>query len=109
MADNAELEKLRQYTLIVYILQAVGVFLPITALAAVIMNYIKRDEVQGTIYQSHFDWQIRTFWWALGLSIVGGLTVIIGLGLLVLAGLTVWYLYRVIKGLVRFNDGRIVG
>lgn len=78
MTDNAELEKLRQYTLIVYILQAVGVFLPITSVAAVIMNYIKRAEATGTIYQSHFDWQIRTFWWAFGISIVGGLPFFVG-------------------------------
>jgi uncharacterized membrane protein len=36
------------------------------SIIAVIINYVKRSEARGTWLESHFDWQIRTFWFALG-------------------------------------------
>jgi uncharacterized membrane protein len=59
-----ELASLKQVTMVVYALQALG-FLTggVTAIIAIVVNYVKREDVAGTLYQSHFDWQIRTFWW----------------------------------------------
>ena len=58
-----QLVSLRNLTLINYALYILSMFGGITALVAIIINYIKRDEVRGTYLESHFDWQIRTFWW----------------------------------------------
>ena len=55
----------KQYNLISYILHLLGFFLGITPLIAIIMNYIKRDEMRGTWLESHVDWQIKTFWFSL--------------------------------------------
>ena len=72
------------------------------SIIAVIINYVKRSEVRGTFLDSHFSWQLRTFWWALLWFLLGGLLIItligalIGVPLLVLVGL--WVLYRIVRG-----------
>ena len=47
----------------------VGAFLGLPSLAALIINYVKRDEVRGTWLESHVSWQIRTFWWVLAWAV----------------------------------------
>jgi uncharacterized membrane protein len=82
------------------------------SLAAVILNYVKRDEVEGTFLASHFRWQIRTFWfgalWALALMMIVVFT--LGLGLLIvwlpLLILGVWFAYRVVAGWLALNQQR---
>ena len=72
------------------------------SIIAVIINYVKRSEVHGTYLDSHFGWQIRTFWYAVLWFTVGALLIItiigwfIGLPLLILVGL--WVLYRIGRG-----------
>jgi uncharacterized membrane protein len=72
------------------------------SIIAVIINYVKRDSVRGTFLDSHFSWQIRTFWWALGLFVVAWLMIVtivgalVGLPLMLLTG--IWVLYRIIRG-----------
>ncbi len=72
------------------------------SIIAVIINYVKRDAVRGTFLDSHFSWQIRTFWWAVGWFIVAWLMIvtvigaILGIPLMMLTG--VWVLYRIIRG-----------
>ncbi len=96
---------LRQLTLITYILYAVSPFVGLTAIVAIIINYITRDETAGTIYASHFDWQIRTFWWGLLWSVVGFVTFFLfGLGLLVFFVSGIWLIYRIVKGVLYWND-----
>jgi uncharacterized membrane protein len=82
----------------------VGTFLfGLPSIVAVILNYIKRGEVRGTFLESHFTWQIRTFWytalWAV-LGIVLFAITIIGLLLLwiPLGILGIWVIYRVLRG-----------
>src|SRR5690606_33220226 len=70
-------EDLKQYNLISYILYILGFFLGVTPFIAIIMNYIKRDEMRGTWLESHVDWQIKTFWVSLLGYIVGGLLTMI--------------------------------
>ena len=82
------------------------------SIIAVIINYVKRDEVRGTWLDSHFGWQIRTVWWALLWAVVVvaislPLTVvIIGIGTWVigLAVLGLWAIYRIARGWMRLND-----
>ena len=60
-------------THVIYGLQAIAFFLfGTTALIAVIINYVKKSDVKGTWLETHFRWQIRTFWWSLFWGIVGG-------------------------------------
>ena len=74
------------------------------SLIAVLLNYIKRGEARGTWLDSHFRWQVRTFWYGLLWAILCGAFVVVtlGLGLLVvwipLAILTIWFIYRVARG-----------
>jgi uncharacterized membrane protein len=82
------------------------------SIIAVILNYVKRSEVRGTWLDSHFSWQIRTFWY--GLLWVGACMAFIvltfGIGILIawipLAIVTVWFMYRVVRGWLRLRDGR---
>src|SRR4030095_3784022 len=58
------------------------------SIIAGIINYVKRSEVRGTYLDSHFSWQIRTFWWALLLSAI---IAVLGLTLaIVLIGFAIW-------------------
>ena len=56
----------RLLTMILYVLYIVAIFSAgILAVIALIINYLKRSDVQGSIFASHFTWQIRSFWWYL--------------------------------------------
>lgn len=76
---------------------------------AVILNYVKRDDVAGSFLQSHFQWQIRTFWFSLLWLLIAALlffTVIgIPLAFVVIFATGIWVLYRMIRGLICLNDG----
>lgn len=99
-----QLEGLRQITLAIYILYALTWFTGITAIVGIVLNYIKREDAQGTLYESHFTWQIRTFWWSLLWSVVGVLTLFILIGFPILFVAAVWTVYRLIKGWLNWND-----
>jgi uncharacterized membrane protein len=100
---------LKTLTMVVYALQVLSVFVGITAIVGVIINYVKRDDAAGTLYASHFDWQIRTFWWGLVWSAIGFVLLFaFGLGLLVWFVAGIWALYRVIKGFLKLNDNQPV-
>ena len=116
------------WTHVIYALHAVGVSLGVAtsafivtgflfglpSIVAVILNYVKRSDVRGTFLESHFRWQIRTFWFALlwialtfllslplMLVLVGFVTLWLGA---VIIGL--WVLYRVARGWMRLASGQ---
>ncbi len=99
------LQQLRTVTTVIYALQAASFLAGITLIAAVIVNYIKRDDVRGTWLASHFRWQIRTFWFSLLLGVVGGITALIGIGFIILAADVIWLIYRIAKGWLRLSEG----
>jgi uncharacterized membrane protein len=99
-------DKQKNLVLLVYILQALSFLVGVSAIAGIIINYLKRDEVKGTWLESHFDWQIKTFWYTLLGSIIGFVLLIIGIGVLILGAVTLWYIYRVIKGWLAYNDAK---
>jgi uncharacterized membrane protein len=82
------------------------------SIIAVIINYVKRGEARGTWLESHFSWQIRTFWfallWAIIVAIVGGVLTIVIIGFAIwIVGLFVlglWAVYRISRGWLRLND-----
>lgn len=79
------------------------------SVVALIVNYIKRDDARGTLYETHMTWMIRTFWWTLFWVVVAFLPTVVlsvvSLGLLSFLFFipALWYLYRMIKGLLRLN------
>lgn len=79
-----------------------GFVFGLPSLIAVCLNYLKRGDVQGTWLESHFRWQIRTFWFtALWLVVYGFLLITfigIPLALLLIAMLGLWVIYRVVRG-----------
>ena len=99
-----QLASLRRLTLVTYVLYALAWFNGLSAVVAIIINHVKRDDARGTLYESHFTWQIRTFWWGLLWMVLGGITVWIGVGFLVLAAVAIWWIYRVVKGWLYWND-----
>ena len=107
--SGAELDSLRNVTLVVYVLQALSFFFGVTAIVGVMINYIKRDEVADTVYASHFDWQIRTFWWGLAWCVLGFVRLFaFGIGIIVWVIAWFWMIYRVVKGWLKLNDGKPV-
>jgi uncharacterized membrane protein len=104
-----ELAGLKNIALVVYLLQALSFLWGITAIVGIIVNYVKRDDARGTVYESHFDWQIRTFWWGLLWAVVGVLLIIAaGLGFLVMFVAWIWAIYRVVKGWLKLTEGKPV-
>jgi len=115
------------WTHAIYALHAIGVALGVAtsafivtsflfglpSIVAVILNYVKRADVRGTFLESHFRWQIRTFWFALLWIVVASLLslplmlVVIGFVTLWVAAVAIgiWVLYRVIRGWMRLSSG----
>ena len=78
------------------------------SIIAVIMNYVKRSEAAGTFLDSHFSWQLRTFWFALLWVVIGWLMIvtIIGavIGVPILLGIGIWVLYRIARGWINLAN-----
>ncbi len=100
------LKQAKTITMIVYALQAGSFLLGITSIAAIVVNYIKKEDVQGTWLASHFRWQIRTFWFGLLWGALGALTALIGIGFVLLGFDVVWVIYRIVKGWLRLSEGK---
>jgi len=117
------------YTHVIYALHALSVLIGVTgpativgsfvfglpSIIAVIMNYVRRSDVRGNWLDSHFSWQIRTFWFALLWITLAGiisapLVLLLGLGILTFfvaaAVVGLWVLYRVIRGWLALRDGK---
>lgn len=82
------------------------------SIIAVIINYVKRSEVRGTWLESHFTWQIRTFWFALLWAVIVAVVsfplafILVGIGTWI-AGMFVlgaWAIYRIARGWLRLKD-----
>ncbi len=113
-----------QLTHVIYGLHALAVFIGVTSAAtvaggfvfglpsliAVFLNYLKRSDVNGTWLESHFRWQIRTFWFTFLWLIVYGLFVITIIGIpiawMLIAILGLWVGYRVIRGWLALSGAR---
>jgi uncharacterized membrane protein len=107
------LHALSLVTGIVGVATVVGAFLTgWPSIIAVILNYVKRSEVQGTWLESHFRWQIRTFWYGLLWVSLCVLFVIatLGIGILIawlpLGIVSIWFIYRVARGWIALNNRR---
>jgi uncharacterized membrane protein len=116
----------RSLTLILYVLYIIAIFTGgVLALIALIINYIKLNDVRGSIFESHFLWQIRSFWWYLFWNVMAfvpffflfftgdnpDLFAGVALGstifcVSVIAIAWIWIVYRAIRGIITLNDNQ---
>jgi uncharacterized membrane protein len=104
--SEEQLKSLKTLTAVIYGLYAVALVVPITAIVAIIINYVKKDDAVGTWLESHFRWQIRTFWFGLLWAALGVITYVIIIGWVILFVDCVWIIYRVVKGWLNLNDNK---
>lgn len=97
-------ESEKTMVLVAYVMYVLGPFLGITAIVGVIMNHIKMGDSKSLFAKSHHRWMMRTFWFGLLGGIIGGLLSLFGIGLFVILVVGIWYLYRIIRGLLAFFD-----
>src|SRR5574341_434482 len=80
------------------------------SIIAVIINYVKRGDARGTWLDSHFGWQLRTFWYAVLWVVLAGLLILTVVGIpfawLLLVGTGIWVLYRIIRGWIALAEAR---
>ena len=111
-------------THLIYALHAWSVFIGLTSAAfivtaflagwpsiiGVILNYVKRGDAAGTFLETHFRWQIRTFWLALMWAAIGALAFVSLIGIpfaIVIWVITgIWVLYRIARGWIALSNGR---
>ncbi len=122
-ADRSPTSGMIRLTHLIYALHAFAVFsgvvgsatiigsfvASIPSLAAIVLNYWNRGAVRGTWLDSHFDWQIRTFWYTLAWVLVSVLLAVTLIGipfaLVALAIVSLWVIYRVVRGWWRLSGG----
>jgi uncharacterized membrane protein len=97
---------LKKIATLVYLLQALSLVFGVTAIAGVIINYLRLSDVRGTWLESHFVWQIRTFWFQLLWGLIGLVTSVLLIGILIWGAVYLWTIYRVVKGWVNLADDR---
>jgi len=94
---------------IIYLLQALAFFLGgMTFFIAVILNYLNMHQVKGTWLESHFKWQIETFWVALVLVLFGSITLPFFIGFVVIFAAVIWIIHRIVYGWIALNKSREV-
>lgn len=116
------IRKLVNVANLVYALHALSLLIGITTAAtiigafvfgvpsiiAVVINYLKKDEARGTFLESHFRWQIRTFWFSLLWCVIAALLFItivgIPLALIVVFAAGIWAIYRIARGWLALRD-----
>ena len=109
MADEhtvADEKSLKTLAMVVYALQGLAFLNGVTWIVAVVIDYVKLDDVRGTWLESHFRWQIRTFWWGLLWAAVGAVLMFVLVGFLVWTAAAVWAIYRIVKGWLALNDNK---
>ena len=79
-------------------------------IVAFILDLVKRDDAAGTWQESHFRWRIRSVLWAGGLYLLTApLWLLLFLpGWIAWCVISIWFLYRIVRGMVGMNEGRAV-
>ena len=100
-------EDLKFFVWLNYALQILTFFTSgLAFIASGIVAYVKYDDSIGMLEESHFRWQIRTFWIGLGATVAGAILLVIYIGVIVLALAQLWILYRAIKGGYYYSEDR---
>jgi uncharacterized membrane protein len=104
--NDEKQRSLKTVTTVIYALYAASLVFGITAIVAIVMNYVKKEDAAGTWLESHFRWQIRTFWYSLLWGVLGLITLLLVIGWIVLFVDLVWFIYRVVKGWLSLSEGK---
>jgi uncharacterized membrane protein len=89
---------------LIYILYLASLVVGITSLIGVVMAYVYQGAAPLWV-QTHYRFQIRTFWIGLLYGLIGAATAWIGVGFLIILFTVVWYIVRCVKGMQRVNLG----
>ena len=133
MNNNNQRSSLITYNHITYLLYVLSYFTAgLLWIVPIFMNYAKRREADGTWLATHFDWQIKTFWYSIVWFVVGvgiitfalgsfgvsmmadsgniavGSVLLASLGFIVMGVTFIWHLYRIVRGWIALADGRPV-
>ncbi len=133
LLSDSEQRSLIAYNHFTYLLYVLSYFTAgLLWIVPIVMNYAKRHDAHNTWLATHFDWQIKTFWYSivlfaigiimivfavggLGVSVVAesdnlaiGSILLTGLGLLIIAFTFIWHLYRIVRGWIALTDKRPV-
>lgn len=118
----------RTLTLVLYVLYIIAIFSGgLFAFIALVINYVKRGEMAGTLFESHFTWQIRTFWWYLFWNVIAFLPFLFlfftGQNSSAFAGVALtattfciavigiswlWVVYRAVRGVITLNNNEAI-
>jgi len=105
-ASSEQESSAKNIATLVYALQAASFLVGITMIVAIVVNYVKVEDVRGTLAESHFRWQIRTFWFALLWSVLGLILCVAVVGYFILLATCIWVIYRIVKGWLRLSEGK---
>ncbi|MBC7619902.1 MAG: hypothetical protein H7293_13120 [Candidatus Saccharibacteria bacterium] len=102
---------------VLHLIVAIGAIIPggqfgtVLLLVALILDLVKRDDAAGTWHASHFSWRIRSVFIAGGLYLITSpLFLLLYIpGVIAWALISVWFLYRIVKGLIAMNKGQEIG
>jgi uncharacterized membrane protein len=82
----------------------------VPSIIAIVINYLKKEEARGTYLESHFRWQIRTFWFAVLWCLLGTMLIVtfigIPLALAIFFATGIWVIYRIARGWLALRDRR---
>ena len=131
--SNDKRRSLITYNHITYLLYVLSYFTAgLLWIVPIFMNYAKRHDADGTWLATHFDWQIKTFWYSIVLFVVGvliitfalggfgvsmlaetnniaiGSVLLASLGFIIMGFTFIWHLYRIVRGWIALTDGRLV-
>ncbi|MGW8169955.1 MAG: DUF4870 family protein [Sulfurovaceae bacterium] len=103
----------KNIALIVYGLQILGILTGgIAWIIGIVINYVKKDDVAGTWIESHFEWQIQTFWislfWFVISLILFVTVVLIPVAWIIWVVAGIWVIYRIVKGLLDLLDNKAI-
>ncbi|MDX1788104.1 MAG: hypothetical protein R3205_08410 [Psychrobacter sp.] len=132
MSDNKR-RSLITYNHITYLLYVLSYFTAgLLWIAPIFMNYAKRRDADNTWLATHFDWQIKTFWYSIVFFVIGvliitfalggfgvsmfadsnniaiGSVLLASLGFIIIGFTFIWHLYRIVRGWIALTDGRPV-
>ena len=104
--DPEKIKSLKTITTVIYALNALSLFVGISSIVAIIMNYVKLSDTRGTWLESHFRWQMRTFWYGILWAVVSFVLMFVMVGYVLLVAVGIWYIYRIVKGWLRLADNK---
>ena len=102
--ERSSVESDRTLALVAYALHLFGAIAAIPSIVGLILNYVKRDGYDE-LFDSHHAWMIRSFWWAILWCVLGLVTLVIGVGVVILVLAWLWYIYRHVRGMVALING----